>query len=496
MARAHHLSKSQADFSALLWRFVTRTLLALAVLLFVIGVVSSVSSVRMILLRTAVAVMGASPPQDELGHTNILLLGVGDTRHDGAGLTDTMMIASIDPATRSAVLLSIPRDLYLSGNTRLADGRINTLYMVFKGHLRATNRSMSATDVSRLALSEVADEIGRKFGVPIHGVIKGDFTTFTDTVDAMGGVDIDVPKAITDYTYPLRENVVGTFHVDAGRQHFDGETALKYARTRHSGTDFDRSVRQQQLLRALVDTVRSMNRIRQLSFVRSVLQIVSTHLESTMTMKQLLGLTQIATVISSENILSYQINYSTGGDYSDAKAGGFIHSGDSALYEGADVLIPSVLPTDETGWKQIRTFVSFLVDHRDLYLAQQRVQVVNVSANAFAAYRLENELRRYGFTVEEVKNPTSPRSAGLRGAGKKVDPNAKKPAALPVSFITFSGGEDKRFSGFLGGLLHMNISKFTPDEAGGTGSAIRIVLGKDYKYVPFQALVGTDVLVR
>ena len=183
---SHHPSKSQADFFSLLWRAVSLTLSGFAILLFIIVIGASVSSVRMTVLRTVLAVMGASPPHDALGHTNILLLGVGDKHHDGADLTDTMMIASIDPATRSAVLLSIPRDLYLSGNARLADGRINTLYMVFKGHVRATHRGMSESEVSRLALQEVADEMARKFGIPIHGVIKGDFTTFTDAVDAMG----------------------------------------------------------------------------------------------------------------------------------------------------------------------------------------------------------------------------------------------------------------------------------------------------------------------
>ena len=448
-----------------------------AILLCVVFLIISVAPLRVMALRTALVVAGAAPPHDTQGNTNILLLGVGDKHHDGADLTDTMMIASVDPSTRSAVLLSIPRDLYLSGNKNLPDGRINTLFVVYKGQLRAKNRKMPEAQITQLALVELADEMHRKLGIPIQGVIKGDFTAFTSTVDALGGVDVNVQKPITDHTYPLEENVVGLFHLDAGPQHLDGETALKFARSRHSGTDFDRSARQQQLIQALSEKVQSMNRLQQISFVSSLLNIVVDHMETTMTTQQLLGLTQIGTELSMQNVVMMQINFNSGSDAMDAKAGGFVYSADPTLYNGADVLIPSVLPTDPTGWGQIDTFVSFLINHRDLYLAKTHLQVINTSANSLMAYHLENELRRYGFIVDRLPK-------------QKVDPTVKKqkPVVLPASFIAFTKDDDKRVAGFFGDLLHMNLSRQSVIDETATGSEVRIVLGKDYKYQPFEVL--------
>jgi LCP family protein required for cell wall assembly len=475
MTKMKKTAGSENHFLSVLGRMIALTLSGLAILLLLVFLVVTVAPVRMAAMHTVLSIAGASPPQDSLGHTNILLLGVGDKHHDGADLTDTMMIASIDPKTRSAVLLSIPRDLYVSGNKELPDGRINTTYVYEKNLLRAQNKKISDTKLSELALQKVGEEMGRKLGIPIHGVIKVDFTAVVNTVDALGGVDVVVQKPITDYTYPLEEGVTGLFHLDAGPQHLDGETALKFARSRHSGTDFDRSLRQQQLIQALSEKIQNMTRFQQISFVNSLLKSVVNHLDTTMTTSQILGLTQLGTELSMQNIVTMQINFGAGSDSTDARAGGFVYSADPADYQGADVLLPSVLPTDKTGWGQIQTFASFLINHRELYLSKQHLQVVNVSANTLAAYRLENELRRYGFTVDPEPKKSKP------VAGQKA-------VQLPASFVTFMEEDDKSIAGFFGGLLHMTLSQQSSTDRTGTGSDVRIVLGKDYTYQPFQVL--------
>lgn len=476
-----HTKELPLPFPALLARIATLTLAALAIFLCVVLLVVTVAPLRVLAVRGVLYMAGAAPAQDKQGFTNVLLLGVGDKHHDGADLTDTMMIASIDPTTRSAVLLSVPRDLYMSGNKNLPDGRINTMYVYEKNLLRVQNKKLSDAELSTMALREVGDEMGRKLGISIQGVIKVDFTAFTEVVDALGGVDVVLEKPLTDYTYPLEEGVVGEFHLDAGPQHLDGETALKYARTRHSGTDFDRSARQQQLIQALSQKVQSMNRFQQVGLVSSLLQTIVNHMQTTMTTGEILGLTQLGTELSMKNLVTMQINFNSGSDSIDAKAGGFLYPADPALYEGASVLVPSVLPTDKTGWGQMATFASFLLYHRELYLSGVHMQVVNVSANSLAAYRLENELRRYGFTVDPAPVPE-----------KKTGKTAT--IAIPTSFITFTQSSDKQVAGFFSNLLGMNISQQEKTDATATGSVVRIVLGKDYKYQPFQAISGTGAV--
>ncbi|HCB51466.1 TPA: hypothetical protein DEP21_02725 [Patescibacteria group bacterium] len=72
-------------------------------------------------------------------------------------------------------------------------------------------------------------------------------------MDTLSGVTIDVPKTIHDTTYPDQNMGYMTFHVNSGINTFDGKTALMYARSRHSTSDFDRSLRQQQIVQAVID---------------------------------------------------------------------------------------------------------------------------------------------------------------------------------------------------------------------------------------------------
>jgi LCP family protein required for cell wall assembly len=107
-------------------------------------------------------------------------------------------------------------------------------------------------------------------GIPIHYAVVIDFSGFTKVIDAVGGIDVNVPEAFTDTQYPkpgmeqatcpgdpTNACVYETVHFDAGVQHMDGARALIYARSRHAegdqGSDFARSRRQQIIMVALKD---------------------------------------------------------------------------------------------------------------------------------------------------------------------------------------------------------------------------------------------------
>jgi polyisoprenyl-teichoic acid--peptidoglycan teichoic acid transferase len=91
-------------------------------------------------------------------------------------------------------------------------------------------------------------------GVPVHFYVRVDFSGFQRIIDTLGGIDVDVPHVIDDPKYPDDTYGYDPFHVEAGLQHLDGASALKYARTRATlGADFDRARRQQQVLLAILD---------------------------------------------------------------------------------------------------------------------------------------------------------------------------------------------------------------------------------------------------
>ncbi len=442
--------------------------IVLVVLLLTVSAFAMSSTVRIGAVQTVLSAVGADLPADENGHTNILLLGVGDKWHDAPDLTDTMIIASIDPgSTKSVVLVSLPRDLLVDTGTRSVSGRINAIYANEKRRLQIREKK-TPEEADQLALRMVADEIGKKIGLTMHGVIKADFTAFTEVVDALGGIDIDVPEPVTDYTYPLAEGRVGLFQVDAGLQHFDGETALKYARSRHSSTDFDRSARQQQLLKAIAAQARELPLTSQISLALDVWRRLEEHVATTFDRSQILGLARIGTELSMDRIITNQLNYAVGGDGIEAAAGGFVYPAPPELYEGASVLLPLPLPGRDADWSQIETFMQFLVHFRGLYLAEPSIAIRSAAVSSAQAFRLRNELLRYDWTPLPIERAT--------GTG------------TTYSSIYYRTNDVQPVAEWMGHLLELPVARAT-DEQTGSGDII-LSLGSDFRYQPFQTLSG------
>ena len=176
---------------------------------------------------------------DKLPRTNVLILGLD--RRPGQGpvvRSDTMILMTAYPAGTQIALLSIPRDLYVE-IPGYGTNRINTAH--FWGESEAEGGGPA------LAMQTVALNLG----LPVHHYARLDFDSFRAIVDAAGGIDVVVEEPVVDDAYPTVD--YGTIHIEipAGPQHMDGETALRYVRSRHGSSDFDRAERQQQILTAL-----------------------------------------------------------------------------------------------------------------------------------------------------------------------------------------------------------------------------------------------------
>ncbi|MBI3618653.1 LCP family protein [Candidatus Peregrinibacteria bacterium] len=414
-------------------------------------------------------ILGTTPPHDTRGITNVLLLGIGDKNHDAADLTDAMMLVSLDPKTRSAVLLSIPRDLFVGERTDVRAGRINALYEQYKAFVRTQTR-MSETGASLVAMRETGNVIGEKLGIPIHGVLLMDFTGFVKIIDALGGVDVEVSRTIVDAAYPIREGEIGTFAIDVGPHHLDGETALQYARSRHSSTDFDRSMRQQQMLKSLAQKVESQGILRDVRLVRSLPLLLHGHFLTTLTGKQFLGVLETAASTRMLSILTMRLNFDIGTDVTDAAPGGFVTAAAPNLYEsGAAILIPVSIPAMPPSWNQIQTLTQLLVDHRQIFLTHSRIWLRPLGTTMLDAHRLKNELLRYGFDAHQ----------------EKIVAKQNHELAVEQSSITFARGADTPAASFLGELLNMPVTLQPSTASGG----IAIMLGRDYRYAPIVSLL-------
>jgi len=188
------------------------------------------------------------------GRINLLLLGID--RRGGTGWafrTDTIMVVTLDPDTRAAGILSIPRDLQLAIPGHGQD-RINTANVY--GSLQGNPDGGPAL---------LASTIEASFGIPVDGYLMVDFRAFEEIVDILGGIDVVVPKLLHDTVYPDPRpgdpHAYKTIHFEPGLQHMDGSRALEYARSRMSTSDFDRAKRQQLVLLAIRERALSLSAI-------------------------------------------------------------------------------------------------------------------------------------------------------------------------------------------------------------------------------------------
>ncbi|MDE3078095.1 MAG: LCP family protein, partial [Chloroflexota bacterium] len=201
----------------------------------------------------------SAPPLPD--RVNVLLLGYGGVGHDGADLTDSIMVLSFDRKTKAAAMISVPRDIWVripSDGDRGGFWKLNTAYAIGLDDQSFPNKRLEFR--GRQGGGNLASEVvGSILGTKIDYWVAVDFHAFKSVVDALGGVDVDVETAFTDYEYPRNDDPTidpswMTIHFNAGRQHMNGERAIEYARSRHSlqdGSDFGRSRRQQRLLLAI-----------------------------------------------------------------------------------------------------------------------------------------------------------------------------------------------------------------------------------------------------
>ena len=209
--------------------------------------------------------------------TNILIAGIGGKWHDGSDLTDSIMLASLDGKTKKVTLLSIPRDLYVSYGKWEWAGRINTLYDLWK---RDT-----------VGIKYLVEKVTEITGQQIDHHIVIDFSGFKQIIDILGWVSVDVPEDLLDREYPDNNWGYTVFSVKKWPQNFDGDTALKYARSRHSTSDFDRSNRQQLILKAIKEKASELGYITNPEKISDLYGAVISHLDTDFS---LAGMAEIA----------------------------------------------------------------------------------------------------------------------------------------------------------------------------------------------------------
>lgn len=314
------------------------------------------------------------------GRTNVLLLGMGGKNHPGGTLTDTMIVLSINYSEKKIGLISVPRDLWVP-IPGFGSAKINEAYADGEKNKKTTGGGGALA-------SRTVENV---FGIPIHYYVIADFEGFKKAVDTLGGVDIYVEKAIYDPFYPAANMInYEPFRIDAGQHHMDGVLTLKYARSRETTSDFDRSRRQQQVMKAMKDKIFSLGFVSNPKKITDMLNVLGDHVRTNMQSAQMRTFWEVMKTLDTENIINKVLDTSTGGP--------LISSSDSRGFY--------IYPR-----KGLTNFIELQTIAKNIFLDQDvtmpvavRIEVLNASGKQGQATSVSKELEALGYTITKVGN--------------------------------------------------------------------------------------------
>lgn len=385
-----------------------------------------------ILLQTTKIVgtaIGQEMKKDENGKINILLAGYGGGGHAWGYLADSMIVASFDPQEYSVSMISIPRDLIISMSWSI--NKINSV-MAY-----SYNRSK---DIDKAA-KDLGSKITEITGLPTPYYILMDFEGFSSLVNKIWGIDIEVPQALYDRAYPGPNYSYTTFSIKAWPQHLDGGTALKYARSRHSSSDFSRSQRQQLIIQAIIKKLSSdgfsVNNLK--SVYETYQEFVITNIE----LDEILGL--LAYGRSLPPMFNFWYTYEcNNSSWKKMQAACVIYPVIQEQFNGMSGMLPIGASKGKISfYEYTKTFAHFVSTNQWLFKEDFSLSIHNAIDSDYAkqfpyrnniAANLAIKLKRYGVKVDEVLNEE--KSSDLTTAVISGSGNYKKTIEGLSHFLT------------------------------------------------------------
>lgn len=336
------------------------------------------------------------------GRTNILLLGNGGSNHPGGQLTDTNILLIYDNNTKKVAMVSFPRDLYVPIANSGEKNKLNYAYAYGEMNKDKTGGGGAA---AKQTIETVA-------GVPVHYYVEVDFVGFKDIVDSLGGVTVDVEKAINDPYYPKDYfDADGTYHktdayspfsLAAGRQFMDGTTALKYARSRYTTSDFDRSERQQKLIAAIKDKALSAGVLSNPKKITDLLSAIGNHFRTDLNASEVKTLVSLVKNISPDQI-SHQVvdNGESGLLKADTSRGGYYLVPKKGNFSEIQALVKNIF----TDGKTMATTEGAATETsvQSVKQASGKVELYNGSGVDGQARAMAPKLEKYGIKITTLK---------------------------------------------------------------------------------------------
>lgn len=324
---------------------------------------------------------------------NLLLLGIGGGKHDGPNLTDTIIFTSIDPQVKKVTLVSLPRDFWVPE----LKAKLNTAYAF--GEVKQKGGGITLT---KAVIGKILDQ-------HIDYAVRVDFNGFIKAVDMVGGLDIDVANTFDDYEYPVSGKETDTcgyegeefekratdssqldafpcryehLHFDKGMQHMNGETALKFVRSRHAsgreGTDFARSQRQEKIIQAFKNNIFSAKTFLNPIKLISLYDIFKDSIDTDIKQEEYDDFIKLARKMEHAKLRSVVLDV---GDEEQEKPGLLANPAPSDTFLGQWVIIPRL---GNGSYQEIKDYVACQIEVGNCLVTQTGVVTVTPAAQTSA----------------------------------------------------------------------------------------------------------------
>ena len=310
------------------------------------------------------------------GRVNVLLIGIGGASHPkGGSLADSIIVTNIKTNGAKAVtMMNLPRDLLVDMPKPLSgQQKINAVHSYGEQQKEKTG---GGPESLKTVIETITDQT-------VNYWIRIDFDGFKKLVDAVGGITVDVPKDISDYNYPA-DNLIDydPFIIKAGTQHMNGKTVLKYARSRYSTSDFDRSNRQQQIIQAIKDEFEKKGYIYRPDKILEVINILSQHLKTDLSAQEIKQMYDLVKDIPNEKINSVVLDNSATGPFQTYSNGGYY-------------LIPKAGAKD---WFEVKQIAKNIFSYGAILAEKPVVEIQDATGKSICSAE-KAELSAIGFVV-------------------------------------------------------------------------------------------------
>ncbi len=330
---------------------------------------------------------------------NILVVWRWWGDHDAPNLTDTIILISINTETKLISMLSIPRDLYVeypnNSKSKKEAWKINWLYAKYS----YDNNSR------KIWMNTLKNKIIEVTWERIDYFINIDFNWFKNIIDTIWWIEITIPKQFVDNKYPDWNWWYKTLIFKKWTWIFDWENALKYARSRHSTSDFDRSIRQQQVIKSIKDKLTWSYFFKSPWKIRELYEVFIKYVYTDIKLSTLIKLAYTLNWASDYKIISSNLNDSCYYWSDSCEKGWFLYTPQRSLFWWMSVVLAEWTNIEKlSNYKKIQKYTNIVFNSPKLFEENYKINIFNSLKVNNLAWVLSNSIVRYWFNIPKYNS--------------------------------------------------------------------------------------------